>query len=241
MKILGICGTHKRGKVKSSSEWFLKVALEAAQEKGAEIESIRLIHHTIIPCTACNRCFCGQSCPLLENSKDETKIIFDKMDEADAFIFSSPVYAYKIPAVVLNFIQRTRPLHEKERAAIWGTEITAYKNNPFRGKAVGNLAVGAGLGLEGALFDLFHYLKAMTATSVACAGIALYESEIKNLCMVEGKFAMKHEIMKEYLDRDIPSYEENENAIAMARAVGRQVFDIASSELFKNVAEILRF
>ena len=26
--------------------------------------------------------------------------------EADAFIFSSPVYAYKMPAVVLNFIQR---------------------------------------------------------------------------------------------------------------------------------------
>ena len=241
MKILGICGTHKRGKVKSSSEWFLKVALEAAQEKGAEIESIRLINYNIVPCTACNRCFCGQSCPLLENSKDETEVIFDKMDESDAFIFSSPVYAYKIPAVVLNFIQRTRPLHEKERADIWGTEITAYKSNPFRGKAVGNMAVGAGLGLEGALFDLFHYLKAMTATSVACAGIAFYESEIKNLCMVDGKFAMKHEIMKKYLDRDIPSYEENENAIAMARAVGRQVFDIASSELFKNVAEILRF
>jgi hypothetical protein len=52
---------------------------------------------------------------------------------------------------------------------------------------------------------------------------------------------MKHELMKEYLDRDIPSYEENENAIAMAQAVGRQVFDIASSELFKNVAEILRY
>lgn len=241
MKILGICGTQKRGKTKSASEWFLNVALKAAQEKGAETDSIRLINYKIIPCTACNRCFCGQLCPLLENSKDETKIIFDKMAEADAFIFSSPVYAYKIPAVVLNFIQRTRPLHEKERSDIWGTEITAYKCNPFRGKAVGNMAVGAGLGMEGTLFDLFHYLKAMTATSVVCAGIAFFDSEIKNLCMVDGKFAMKHELMKEMLDRDIPSYEENENAIAMARAVGGQVFDIASSELFKSVAEILRF
>jgi len=241
MRILGICGTHKRGKTKSASEWFLKVALKAAQEKGAEIESIRLINYNIIPCTACNRCFCGQLCPLLENSKDETKIIFDKMAEADALIFSSPVYAYKIPAVVLNFIQRTRPVHEKERSEIWGLEIIAYKCNPFRGKAVGNLAIGAGLGLEGVLFDLFHYLKAMAATTVACAGIALYESEIKNLCMVNGKFSMKHEIMKELLDRDIPGYEENENALAMAQAVGRQVFDIASSELFKKVAEILRY
>ncbi len=36
MKILGICGTQKRGKTKSASEWFLNVALKAAQEKGAE-------------------------------------------------------------------------------------------------------------------------------------------------------------------------------------------------------------
>ena len=241
MKILGVCGTHKRGKTKSASEWFLKVALEAAQEKGADIGSIRLINYNVIPCTACNRCFCGQLCPLLENSKDETKVIFDKMAGADAFIFSSPVYAYKIPAVVLNFIQRTRPLHEKERSDIWGTEITAYKCNPFRGKAVGNLAVGAALGLEGVLYDLFHYLKAMTATSVVCAGIGFYESEIKNLCIVNGEFSMKHEVMKKFLDKNIPSYEENENAIAMAQAVGRQVFDIASSELFKSVAEILRY
>jgi len=241
MKILGICGTQKPKKVKSSSEWFLKVALEAAQEKGAEIESIRLNNYNIIPCNACNRCFCGQLCPLLESPKDEAKIVFDKMAEADAFIFSSPVYAYKMPAVVLNLIQRTRPLHEKERSDIWGTEITAYKCNPFRGKAVGNLAVGAGIGLEGALFDLFHYLKAMTATSVACAGIGLFESELKNLCLVDGKFSMKHEVMKQYLDRDIPGYEENENAIAMARAVGRQLYDVASSDLFKSVAEILRY
>jgi hypothetical protein len=81
----------------------------------------------------------------------------------------------------------------------------------------------------------------MTATSVVCAGIGLFESEIKNLCMVDGKFSMKHELLKEMLDRDIPSYEENENAIAMARAVGRQVFDVASSELFKKIAEIVRY
>jgi len=36
MKVLGICGTQKRGKIKSASEWFLKVTLKAAQEKGAE-------------------------------------------------------------------------------------------------------------------------------------------------------------------------------------------------------------
>lgn len=241
MKILGICGTQKRGTSKSASEWFLGEALKAAREKGADTESIRLINYSIIPCTACNRCFCGQACPLLESSKDQARLVFDKIAASDALIFSSPVYAYKIPAVVLNFIHRTRPLHEKERSDIWGTEITAYHCNPFRGKAVGNLAVGAGLGLEGTLYDLFHYLKAMTATTVACAGIALFESEIKNLCMVDGKFSMKHPLMEELLNRDMPGYEDNENAVAMARGVGRQVFDIASSDLFKKISDILRY
>ena len=59
--------------------------------------------------------------------------------------------------------------------------------------------------------------------------------------MVDGKFSMKHEIMKQYLDRDIPGYEENENAIAMARSVGNQLYDVASSEVFKSMAEILRY
>jgi len=35
MKILGICGTNKRGNKKSDSEWFLKKALEAVEELGA--------------------------------------------------------------------------------------------------------------------------------------------------------------------------------------------------------------
>jgi len=241
MKILGICGTHKRGKSKSASDWFLRQALGAAEEKGAETEVIRLINFNIKPCLACNRCLCGKTCPLLEDKKDDGRKIFDKMCGSDAFIFSSPVYAYQQPAVVMNLLHRTRPLHEVERSEIWGTTITAYPKNPFKGAPVGNLAVGAALGMEGTLYGLFHYLKAMTATSVACAGIALMDPEMKNLCKVGGKFVMEHPGFKELLDRPMPGYEENQSAIAMARAVGTQVYDVWNSELFQTIKEVLRY
>ena len=241
MKILGICGTHKRGKQKSASDWFLRQALEAAGEKGAESEVIRLINYTIKPCLACNRCLCGMTCPLLEDKKDDGRKVFDKMCEADAFIFSSPVYAYQQPAIVMNLLHRTRPLHEVERSEIWGTTVTAYPKNPFKGAPVGNLAVGAALGMEGALYYLFHYLKAMSATSVACAGIALMESEMKNLCMVGGRFRMEHPGFKALLDRPVPGYEENQPATAMARAVGQQVYDVWNSELYQTIKEVLRY
>jgi multimeric flavodoxin WrbA len=241
MKILGFCGTQKRGNTKSASEWFLKESLKAAEEMGAETEIVRLINYRIEPCTACNKCLCGMKCPLLENPKDGAKEIFDKMCEADGFIFSSPVYAYQQPAVVMNFLHRTRPLHEQERSEIWGTTVTAYHTNPFRGKPIGNLSVGAALGMEGALYYLFHYLKAMGATSVACAGIALLDAEMKNICMVNGKFAIDHPGFKSLLDRPMPGYEENQAAIEMARAVGKAVVNAAKSEVFQTISEVLKY
>ena len=69
MKILGFCGTQKRGNTKSASEWFLKESLKAAEEMGAETEIVRLINYRIEPCTACNKCLCGMKCPLLREPK----------------------------------------------------------------------------------------------------------------------------------------------------------------------------
>jgi len=130
MKVLGICGTHKR-KGKSASEWMLKQALAAAEEMDARTEAIRLIQYHIEPCLACNSCLCGRPCPLLQDPKDQAKLVFEKMYEADAFLFSSPVYAYQTPAIVTNLLHRTRPFHELERAKVWGNSIQSVKKNPL--------------------------------------------------------------------------------------------------------------
>ena len=235
MRILGICGTNKRGSKKSASEWFLKKALEAAAELGAETESIRLINCRITPCLACNFCMCGKLCPLLEDPKDDAKEIFTKIDKAAGIIFSFPVYGYQTPAIVINLLQRTRPFHELERAKATGLEIKAVKNNPFSGKAIGSLTVAAAIGLEGALFGPLHILKALGATPVACAGISLLDPEIKNIYSIDGKFCVPNENIKAFFDRDFPSYEENECAIDMARSVGKWVYTACKSEVFQRI------
>ena len=240
MKILGICGTHKR-KAKSASEWMLKQALAAAEEMGAETESIRLIRYNIKPCLACNCCICGRLCPLLESPEDEARLVFEKMYEADAFIFSSPVYAYQTPSVVVNLLQRTRPFHEFERGKMWHNQITAVKKNPFSGAPVGNMAVGAAIGMEGALYGILHTLQALAATPVACAGIALMDSEYRNLVSIGGKVATEHPGFREVAAYANADYEENEVAMDMARAVGKWVVHIYRSPVFQKTKHHIRF
>lgn len=233
MRVFGLCGTHKR-KARSASEWMLRQALAAAEEMGAETEGIRLIHYQIQPCLACNYCLCGRPCPLLQDEKDEARLVFEKMYRADAFIFSSPVYAYQTPAIVTNLLHRTRPFHEFERAKVWGNSISAVKDNPFSGAPVGNLAVGAAVGLEGALFGVLHPLMAMAATPVACAGIALIDSEMRNLVSIGGEVAIDHPGFRQVAEAADQNYEENQCAIDMARAVGRWVVHTFNSPVFQR-------
>ncbi|MDH7499888.1 MAG: flavodoxin family protein [candidate division NC10 bacterium] len=239
MRVLGICGTHKR-KGKSASEWMLNQALAAAQEVGAATEAIRLIHYRIQPCLACNCCLCGRSCPLLSDPEDEARLVFEKMYQADAFIFSSPVYAYQTPAIVVNLLHRTRPFHELERAKSWGNRIQAVKENPFAGAPVGNMAVGAAIGLEGALYGLLHPLMAMGATSVACTGIALIDSEMRNLVSMGGEIAIEHPGFRKVAEEADQNYEENECAIEMARAVGKWVVKTYQSAAFQRIKHHIR-
>jgi multimeric flavodoxin WrbA len=239
MRVLGICGTHKR-KGKSASEWMLQQALAAAEEMGATTEAIRLIHYHIQPCLACNCCLCGRDCPLLQDSKDQAQAVFEKMYEADAFIFSSPVYAYQTSAIVVNLLHRTRPFHEFERAKVWGNLIRAVKKNPFAGAPVGNMAVGAAVGLEGALYGLLHPLMAMGATSVACTGIALIDSEMRNLVSIGGKIAIEHPGFRKVAEEANQDYEENDCALEMARAVGKWVVRTFRSAVFQRTKHHIR-
>lgn len=240
MKILGICGTHKR-KTKSASEWMLKQALAAAEELGAETESVRLIHYNIKPCTACNCCMCGRECPLLRDPEDEAHLLFEKFYESDAFIFSSPVYAYQTPAIVINMMHRTRPFHETERGKMWKFEVPAVPKNPFSGAPIGNMAVGAAIGMEGALHGILHTLQALAATSVACVGIALMDPEYKNLVSVGGKVATKHPGFRRVAEMVEGSYEDNQAAISMARAVGQWVYQVYQSPVFQRTKHHIRF
>jgi multimeric flavodoxin WrbA len=219
---------------------MLRQALAAAEEKGAETESIRLIHYSIKPCLACNFCICGRPCPLDQDPEDEARLVFEKLYEADAFIFSSPVYAYQTSSLITNLLHRTRPFHEFERSRMWGHKITAVPKNPFAGAPVGNIAVGVAIGIEGALYGILHPLQALSATSVASVGIALLDSEYRNLVSIGGKVAIDHPGYRELAEYANADYEENEAAIAMARSVGQWVVHIYNSPVFQKTKYYIR-
>ncbi|MFW9830833.1 MAG: flavodoxin family protein, partial [Candidatus Thorarchaeota archaeon] len=68
VRVLGICGSPK--KEKSSSEFLLSIALEAAQTiEGVKTELLRLADQEILPCTGCDNCVRQKPCP--EDAQDD--------------------------------------------------------------------------------------------------------------------------------------------------------------------------
>jgi multimeric flavodoxin WrbA len=234
MNILGICGTNNKNR-KSPAVWFLDQALEAAREEGAETQAIKLIDYHMKPCNSCHLCMAGKPCPLERDPEDDGDKVFEKIFWADALIFSSPVYSYQQPAIVINLIQRSRCFHELERGRYYGLKNIKRDGNPFSGKAVGNLAVSATIGQEGALYGLLHNLRGLGATPVACAGISLMDPVIKDMYRVSND-----KKIKQMFKNENGSYEQNTHAREMARHVGKWVCQVQGSEVFQKIKHLIK-
>ncbi|MBE6493707.1 MAG: flavodoxin family protein [Methanosphaera stadtmanae] len=100
MKILGINTSPRPG---SNVKIALETALEAAAAKGAETELINTNSMSIKACQACNFCKANQG--KCVNDDDMTQI-YEKILEADAVIFGSPVYFIDITAQAKLVIDR---------------------------------------------------------------------------------------------------------------------------------------
>ena len=85
IRVVGIVGSPRIG---GNTELLLTEALKAAAEDGAETELLRLANSEVKPCDACLSCRKTGECRI----KDDFKLIFDKMVQADGIILGSPVY-----------------------------------------------------------------------------------------------------------------------------------------------------
>jgi len=85
MKILGISGSPKQ---EGNNETIIKNVLEVAKSKGFETDSIMISQKKISPCIACGTCARGEKCPI----NDDMQEVYGKLAEADAIVFSTPVY-----------------------------------------------------------------------------------------------------------------------------------------------------
>ncbi|WP_164908915.1 flavodoxin family protein [Candidatus Velamenicoccus archaeovorus] len=116
---MGILASPRKNK--SNTLDLLKEALSAAQGHGFCEEIIHLCDYKIEFCRHCEACHKNiLSCPI----KDDVRLLQQKILEADAIIFASPVYIHHITGHLKNLLDRSshfihcQRLLEKYAAAV---------------------------------------------------------------------------------------------------------------------------
>ena len=106
MKILGICGSPRRG---GNTEVLLKEALKGAEEVGVEVEEIFLRDKTISPCLEIYGCKEDGRCVI----EDDFHEVAEKMVRADALILASPIFFYTVSAHTKMLMDRCQSIWVK--------------------------------------------------------------------------------------------------------------------------------
>jgi multimeric flavodoxin WrbA len=103
-KIVAIVGSYRRD---GTIEHAVDAILQAAAEKGAETEKIRLIESHIEFCRNCRKC------TQLEGLQrgacvqpDDIEDILKKIEAADGLVLASPVNFFGVTAVTQRFMER---------------------------------------------------------------------------------------------------------------------------------------
>ncbi len=105
MKILAVCGSHRKGK---NTSRMLQAVLDEAAALGAETELVELMDYEIKECTSCNKCLGRAECTITD---DGMNVLYGKLLQADGIVIGSPVYFGNVSGRLKDFIDRSRPLH----------------------------------------------------------------------------------------------------------------------------------
>jgi multimeric flavodoxin WrbA len=100
MKILAIGGSPRPN---GNSNSLLRIALEAAEANGHDVEHHRASSLKISPCRACDSCKKHARCAL----HDDMDLIYAKLPDADALVLATPVYYYSTSAWLKAIVDRT--------------------------------------------------------------------------------------------------------------------------------------
>jgi multimeric flavodoxin WrbA len=190
IKVLGISGSARdefdMAQESSNSEELLKRCLGKCEGLGAKTELIPLRKYNINHCKACystanTQCHFYCSCypKGMPTGDDMTNIFYDKIIEADAIIFATPVNNFKISTLMATFLDRCisldgslspanpespkdKELNIKHAKFI---ELTADNDLPgsghlkrFAGKVAGVIVTGHEEGASMAISNLFMAL-----------------------------------------------------------------------------------
>ena len=85
MKIIALLGSPRKG---GNTETLVDAFAEGAKSKGAVVEKVRLNTLRIRGCQACLSCHKEGKCA----QKDDMQNVYEKLLDADVWLFASPVY-----------------------------------------------------------------------------------------------------------------------------------------------------
>jgi len=133
MKVVGICGSPRKG----NTEWMLRKLLKEAAKAGAETELILLRENDIKGCDGCLSCEAGgKERKGICRIQDDMQQIYPKLVEADGLAFGTPAYFEMLSGLLKNFMDRTCPIWPKlELKPVVGIAVA----EEGIGKAVENL------------------------------------------------------------------------------------------------------
>nr|QOV09071.1 Flavodoxin family protein [uncultured Dehalococcoidia bacterium] len=104
MKIIGICGSHRKG----NTEWMLEQVMVEAACRGAQTETLLLRRLDVRMCLGCLMCEVGGvKRPGICKIKDDMNAIYPRLLDADALVLATPGYFEMMSGLLKNFIDRT--------------------------------------------------------------------------------------------------------------------------------------
>jgi multimeric flavodoxin WrbA len=104
MKIIGICGSPRRG----NTEWMLTTLLDEARRHGAEAELVLLRKMDIKMCRGCLACEKGGKQRKGDCiQKDDMMALYPKLIAADVLVLATPGYMEMLSGLLKNFLDRT--------------------------------------------------------------------------------------------------------------------------------------
>ena len=168
MKIIGIQSSTNEDGLTSS---LAKAVLRGAEAAGAEVELVHLNKLDIVACTADGKNgwdLCRKEGKCVK--KDDFQSLRDKVNAADALVFSTPVYFGSLSESAKCFLDRWRRC-----------EVVNRDNSPLRGmRAIGiSAAGGSGGGAVNALRDLEVYLRWLQFTIFDLVPVTRRNAEYK--------------------------------------------------------------
>ncbi len=104
MKVVGICGSPRKG----NTEWMVETVLKELENNGIKTELFYLRKMNIKGCDGCLVCETtrterGGKCP----QQDDMQSVFTAFLSADGFVFGTPVYFEMVSGLLKNFMDRT--------------------------------------------------------------------------------------------------------------------------------------